>query len=104
MYFQWCKRPKVTIKTRDKSSGNTASVDFDVIPLPKPTVIFGSGSANLSKPKITGGNLKAEYDDDRLNNSLKPRVVSFKVKSWRKVYWFFKFETYIKNEGCNKAG
>ena len=37
---------KVTIKTRDRSSGNTASVDFDVIPLPKPTVIFGSGSAN----------------------------------------------------------
>ena len=71
---------KVTIKTRDRSSGNTASVDFDVIPLPKPTVIFGSGSANLSKPKITGGNLKAEYDDDRLNNSLKPRVVSFKLK------------------------
>ena len=71
---------KVTIKTRDKSSGNTASIDFDVIKLPNPTAIFGGGSANLSKQQITGGSLKAEYDDDRLNNSLKPRVISFKLR------------------------
>ncbi len=74
------KGDKVTIKTRDKSSGNTASIDFAVIKLPKPTAIFGTGKAMVAKGKIGGTSLKAVYDDDRLNNSLSPRVVSFKMR------------------------
>ncbi|MAQ00171.1 MAG: hypothetical protein CMC51_05120 [Flavobacteriaceae bacterium] len=74
------KGDKVTIKTRDKSSGNTASIDFAVIKLPKPTAIFGNGKALVAKSKIGGSTLKAVYDDDRLNNSLSPRVVSFKMR------------------------
>ena len=74
------KGPKTTIKLRDKSTGNTASIQFDVIDLPRPTAIFGKGGSFVAKSSIVTGSLKAVYDDQRLQNGLSPKVVSFKMR------------------------
>jgi len=71
---------KITIKTRDKSSGNTASVEFDVLPLPPPFVKFSKKGATLRLQDLISGKLVASYNDPRLDKSLSPQVVEFKVK------------------------
>ena len=71
---------KITIKTRDKVSGKTDSEDFEVLPLPPPFVKFSEKKTTLSKAAILKGRLLAVYGDQRLDKSLQPSVVEFKVK------------------------
>ena len=72
---------KVTFLIKDKVSGTSSRVVYDVLDLPKPNAdIRGRTGGRMDEKQVAGSKINVYFDDPRLKETVPLNLLSFKVK------------------------